>query len=79
MHCEDEDTCVGIESYQCYKDKRPDAREFEILRMILEAKTTDEIASAFHVSRKTMANYHDAASQASPMTVSPSYFARSAR
>jgi len=33
-------------------------REFEILRMILEAKTTDEIASAFHVSRKTVANYH---------------------
>jgi DNA-binding NarL/FixJ family response regulator len=26
-------------------------REFEILRMILEARTTDEIASAFHVSR----------------------------
>jgi DNA-binding NarL/FixJ family response regulator len=33
-------------------------REFEILRMILEARTTDEIASAFHVSRKTVANYH---------------------
>ncbi len=31
---------------------------FEILRMILEARTTDEIASAFHVSRKTVANYH---------------------
>jgi two-component system, NarL family, invasion response regulator UvrY len=26
--------------------------------MILEARTTDEIASAFHVSRKTVANYH---------------------
>ena len=26
--------------------------------MILDAKTTDEIASAFHVSRKTVANYH---------------------
>jgi len=33
-------------------------REFEILRMILEARTTDEIASACHVSRKTVANYH---------------------
>jgi two-component system, NarL family, invasion response regulator UvrY len=33
-------------------------REFEILRMILEARTTDQIASAFHVSRKTVANYH---------------------
>src|SRR5262249_52315856 len=32
-------------------------REFEILRIILEARTTDEIASAFHVSRKTVANY----------------------
>jgi two-component system, NarL family, invasion response regulator UvrY len=28
-------------------------REFEILRMILEARTTDEIASAFHVSRNS--------------------------
>jgi two-component system, NarL family, invasion response regulator UvrY len=33
-------------------------REFEILRMILDARTTDEIAAAFHVSRKTVANYH---------------------
>jgi len=33
-------------------------REFEILRMILDAKTTDEIASALNVSRKTAANYH---------------------
>ena len=33
-------------------------REFEILRMILEARTTDEIATAFRVSRKTVANYH---------------------
>src|SRR6202040_1024924 len=33
-------------------------REFEILRMILEARTTDEIATAFHVSPKTVANYH---------------------
>ena len=33
-------------------------REFEILRMILDARTTDEIATAFHVSRKTVANYH---------------------
>jgi len=33
-------------------------REFEILRMILDAKSTDEIASALNVSRKTVANYH---------------------
>ena len=33
-------------------------REFEILRMILDAQTTDEIASALNVSRKTAANYH---------------------
>lgn len=33
-------------------------REFEILRMILDAKTTDEIASAFNLSPKTVANYH---------------------
>jgi two-component system invasion response regulator UvrY len=33
-------------------------REFEILRMILDAKSTDDIASALNVSRKTAANYH---------------------
>lgn len=33
-------------------------REFEILRMILEAKSTDEIALAFNLSPKTVANYH---------------------
>jgi len=33
-------------------------REFEIFRMILAARSTDEIASALHVSRKTVANYH---------------------
>lgn len=33
-------------------------REFEILRMILNAKSTDEIASAFNLSPKTVANYH---------------------
>ena len=33
-------------------------REFEILRMILHARSTDEIASALNVSRKTVANYH---------------------
>jgi DNA-binding NarL/FixJ family response regulator len=33
-------------------------REFEILRMILDAKSTDEIASALNLSRKTAANYH---------------------
>ena len=33
-------------------------REFEIFRMILGAKSTDEIASAFNLSRKTVANYH---------------------
>ena len=33
-------------------------REFEILRMILDAKSTDEIAQAFNLSPKTVANYH---------------------
>jgi DNA-binding NarL/FixJ family response regulator len=33
-------------------------REFEILRMILDARSTDDIATALNVSRKTMANYH---------------------
>ncbi|HML28020.1 MAG TPA: response regulator transcription factor [Hyphomicrobium sp.] len=33
-------------------------REFEILRMILDAKSTDEIASAFNLSPKTIANHH---------------------
>ena len=33
-------------------------REFEIFRMILDAKSTDEIASALNLSRKTVANYH---------------------
>ena len=33
-------------------------REFEILRMVLDAKSTDEIAAALNVSRKTAANYH---------------------
>jgi two-component system invasion response regulator UvrY len=33
-------------------------REFEILRMILDAKSTDEIARAFNLSPKTVANYH---------------------
>ena len=33
-------------------------REFEILRMILDARSTDQIASALNISRKTAANYH---------------------
>jgi DNA-binding NarL/FixJ family response regulator len=33
-------------------------REFEILRMILDAKSTDDIAAALNVSRKTVSNYH---------------------
>lgn len=33
-------------------------REFEILRMILDAKSTDEIATAFNLSPRTVANYH---------------------
>lgn len=33
-------------------------REFEILRMILDAKSTEDIAEAFHLSPKTVANYH---------------------
>ncbi|MBS0235026.1 MAG: response regulator transcription factor [Proteobacteria bacterium] len=33
-------------------------REFEILRMILDAKSTGEIADAFNLSPKTVANHH---------------------
>lgn len=33
-------------------------REFEIFRMVLEAKSTDAIAQALNISRKTAANYH---------------------
>jgi len=33
-------------------------REFEILRMILDAKSTDQIAASFNLSPKTVANYH---------------------
>jgi two-component system, NarL family, invasion response regulator UvrY len=33
-------------------------REFEVLRMLLDARTTDEIAGAFNLSAKTVANYH---------------------
>jgi DNA-binding NarL/FixJ family response regulator len=33
-------------------------REFEIFRMILDAKSTDEIAAALNISRKTVGNYH---------------------
>lgn len=33
-------------------------REFEVLRMILDEKTNDEIAEAFSLSPKTVANYH---------------------
>ena len=33
-------------------------REFEILRMILASRSTDEIAAALHISRKTVSNYH---------------------
>jgi DNA-binding NarL/FixJ family response regulator len=33
-------------------------REFEILRMLLAAKSTDQIAAALNLSRKTAANYH---------------------
>lgn len=33
-------------------------RAFEILRMILDAKSSEEIAAAFNLSPKTVANYH---------------------
>ena len=33
-------------------------REFEVLRMMLNSSSTDEIASALNVSRKTVTNYH---------------------
>ncbi|MHC2334409.1 response regulator [Bradyrhizobium sp. USDA 4454] len=34
------------------------AREFEVLRMLLAERTTDEIAEALHLSPKTVANLH---------------------
>jgi two-component system, NarL family, invasion response regulator UvrY len=33
-------------------------REFEVLRMLLAERTTDEIAGALHISPKTVANLH---------------------
>jgi two-component system, NarL family, invasion response regulator UvrY len=33
-------------------------REFEILRMLLDARSTEEIANEFNLSQKTIANYH---------------------
>jgi len=33
-------------------------REFEILRMLIEARSTEEIANALHISPKTVANCH---------------------
>ena len=38
-------------------------REFEIFRMILNARSTDEIASALNISQKTVANYQSAIRQ----------------
>ena len=38
------------------KDLSP--REFEVFQMILNARSTDQIAAALNVSRKTAANYH---------------------
>jgi DNA-binding NarL/FixJ family response regulator len=34
------------------------AREFEVLRMLLAGRTTEEIAAALHISPKTVANLH---------------------
>lgn len=34
------------------------AREFEILRMIVDAKSTDEIAGILNLTSKTISNYH---------------------
>jgi two-component system invasion response regulator UvrY len=34
------------------------AREFEVLRMLLAERTTEEIAEALHISPKTVANLH---------------------
>src|SRR5262249_30159109 len=33
-------------------------REFEILRMLLDARSTEQIAAAFNLSPKTVSNYH---------------------
>ena len=34
------------------------AREFEVLRMLLAERSTEEIAAALHISPKTVANLH---------------------
>ena len=33
-------------------------REFEILRMLLDGRSAEEMAAAFNLSPKTVANYH---------------------
>jgi DNA-binding NarL/FixJ family response regulator len=33
-------------------------REFEVLRMLLDAKSTEEVANALNLTTKTVANYH---------------------
>jgi two-component system, NarL family, invasion response regulator UvrY len=33
-------------------------REFEILRMLLDGRSAEEIAAAFYLSPKTVSNYH---------------------
>ncbi|KQO87912.1 Two component transcriptional regulator, LuxR family [Methylorubrum extorquens] len=38
--------------------ERLSPREFEVLRMLLDAQSTEEIASALNVTPKTVANYH---------------------
>lgn len=49
-------TSALFDSASAFEDLSP--REFEVLRMILDAKSTDQIAAAFNLSPKTVANYH---------------------
>jgi DNA-binding CsgD family transcriptional regulator len=43
---------------RCETGRQQRFYQFEILRVLLDAKSTDEIASAFNLSPKTVANYH---------------------
>jgi two-component system, NarL family, invasion response regulator UvrY len=58
--CPEISEVLALDRLQVEKDgiEALSPREFEIFRMILDAKSTDEIAAALNVSRKTAANYH---------------------
>jgi two-component system, NarL family, invasion response regulator UvrY len=53
-----EELALGIVQSETTGLQSLSPREFEILLMILEMRSTEEIAAALNVSRKTVANYH---------------------